>query len=364
MLKLKPNRTRDSVEKTSFCSLPFTKLILNSYGDVSMCCHQLTQLGSIKGDTTVLELWNSPLAKEIRGETGKGNLHPVCTSSNSCPFIFKDKHMGTHTVYRNAAYPSYLEICLPDKHCNIGGENPSEDNPACIMCKRNFEILDQEDVTDMLYEKAKPLMPYLTELCLLGVAEPFWKDAVFNMYEKVEFHRYKHHIKFTTNTNGTCLNERMAHRFFKETTYSSLSWSLDAATRETHIKLRRLDALDLVVKNLRKWIELREDYGGKDNHNISIYNNINIINLHEMTQMVEMAADIGVDYMIMLPTYEQNGIVKLGEMLLCEKNVGLFKEISEKAMERAGELGLDLRYQNRFDKVPPPFNEPKLVQLS
>ena len=79
-----------------------------------------------------------------------------------------------------------------------------------------------------------------------------------------------------------------------------------------------------------------------------------------MTQMVEMAVDIGVDSMVMLPTYEQDGIVQLGEMVLCDKNVGMFKEASEKAMARADELGMNLLYQNRFDKVP----KKQLVQIT
>lgn len=362
MQKIKPNKERDTTHHNAFCSLPFNKLILNSHGDVSMCCHQNIQLGNIKGDTTVMDIWNSPLAKEIRKSTSNGYLHYVCNSSNSCPYIFKSRSVAPITAYKNVAYPTYIEICLPDKHCNIGGETPSNENPACIMCKRNFITPEQEDLTELLYEKTKPLMPYLTTLCLLGIAEPFWKNAVFNMYEKVEFQRYKHQIKFKTNTNGICINEKTAKRFFDETTYSDLSWSLDAATPETHVKIRRLDALDLVVKNLTRWIKLREDYGGKSNHKVSIYNNINIINVHEMTQMVEMAVDVGVDYMIMLPTYEQNEKVQLGELVLCEKNVKVFKEASDKAMNRAKELGLDLLYQNRFDKVPS-SNFEQLVQL-
>jgi hypothetical protein len=156
------------------------------------------------------------------------------------------------------------------------------------------------------------------------------------------------------------LNERIAKRFFDETTYSNLSWSLDSATPETHIKIRRLDAFDLVIKNLKRWLEMREDYGGKECHHVSIYNNINIINIHEMTQMVEMAVDIGVDSMVMLPTYEQDGIVQLGEMVLCDKNVGMFTEASENAMARADELGMNLLYQNRFDKVP----KNQLIQIT
>ncbi len=56
-----------------------------------MCCHQTTQLGRLDEKTNVLDLWNSHLAKEIRDFTTKGNLHPVCSSWNSCPFMVGEK---------------------------------------------------------------------------------------------------------------------------------------------------------------------------------------------------------------------------------------------------------------------------------
>ncbi len=366
MIKIEANENRDKVFRTSFCSLPYTKLILNSWGEVSMCCHQLTQLGKLTEESSLIDIWNSPLAKEIRKVSDSGQLHSVCTSWNSCPFLVKERTMYPISMYRRAAFPVYLEICLPDKHCNVGGETPSADNPACIMCRRNFHIPDQPDLTEFLCEKAKPLMPYLKYLCVLGIAEPFWKDAVFNIFQRLEFHRYKHQICFTTNTNGICLSERVATRFFKEVEISDLAWSLDSASKETHKKIRRLDAFDLVCKNLGRWLKLRDQFGGSSNHKVCIYNNINMLNVHEMTAMVEMVADFRVEKMIMLPTYDQSGVVKLGDLMLCDSNKHIFKAASEKAMIRANELGVNLQYSKSFDALPPPVEETcsQLVQIS
>lgn len=362
MIKTQVNENDIEIRNT-FCVLPFTKLILNSWGEVSMCCHQLTQLGKLTEDTEVLDLWNSKLAKEIRSTTQQGNLHHVCKSWNSCPFVVKERTMYPEAMYKNCAYPLYLEICLPDKHCNVGGETPTDDNPACIMCRRNFNIPSQPDLTEFLCEKAKPLMPYLKYLCVLGIAEPFWKDAVFKIFDKLEFERYKHRIEFTTNTNGICLNEKTTKHFFEQVISSNLSWSIDAASAEVHKKIRRLDTYDLVMSNLKRWLLLREEYGGKQKHKVCIYNNINLINVHEMTSMVEIAHKIGVDRMVMLPTYDQSGVVQLGELMLCAKNVSLFKKASELAMQRAQQLGFDLIYSKRFDIVPPAI-EHDLVQLA
>ena len=360
MLKLQSNESFFEHRQT-FCSLPHTKLIFNSWGEVSMCCHQLTQIGKITEDTNILDIWNSDLAKQIRATTESGQLHPICKSWNSCPFAIKEKTMFPHKMYKNSIYPMYLEICLPDKHCNVGGETPTADNPACLMCRRNFDIPQQLDLTDLMCEKAMPLMPYLKYLCVLGIAEPFWKDAVFKMFDKLNFHKFKDQIEFTTNTNGTCLNDKTIKRFFDATTMSDMAWSIDGASGYTHKKLRRLDTYDLVTKNLSHWIELRDQYGGKEKHKVCIYNNINMINVHEMTAMVNMAYDIGVDKMIMLPTYDQSGVISLGDLMMNEKNLDIFKRHSESAMQRANDLNFQLIYSKRFDMIPPPT---ELVQLT
>jgi hypothetical protein len=119
-----------------------------------------------------------------------------------------------------------------------------------------------------------------------------------------------------------------------------------------------LDALPLVIDNLKRWIRIR---GGNKKHKVSIYNNINMLNVHEMSLMVEMAHDIGVDSLILLPTHDQTGVVQLGELVLCDKNVELFREESEAATETAARLGVTLIYPTRFDVVPPPVET--LVQL-
>jgi len=344
----------------TFCNLPFTKIILNSWGEVSMCCHQLTQLGKLDENTNILDIWRNKLAKDIRDQTLQGNLHSACTSWNSCPYIVKQRNLRDVEINKKCYYPRHLEICLPDKHCNVGGENPSDENPACIMCRRNFNVPNQKDITEFLCEKSRCLMPYLAQLSVLGIAEPFWKDATFKIMDQLNWDSDRDHITFTTNTNGICLNDRIARRFFERVPYSDLSWSLDAATPETHIKIRRLDAFDLVVKNLKDWIVLREEYGGQENHKVCIYNNINLLNVSEMTAMVDLAYSIGVDSMIMLPTYDQAGVVKLGELLMCEKNLPIFKKESERAMQRAEFLDFDLQYSKSFSVIPP---SQQLVQI-
>jgi len=364
MLKYNQSETQPPqlIEHTAFCPMPYQKMIINAWGSISLCCHHGSgQIGNIKTCKNLLEAWNSPLAQEVRKVTDTGSLHKICQDAPNCPFhvATKWKLPVTFPVHENMKYPLNLEIDLPDRWCNIGGENPSDDNPACIMCIRNHQFpKNQPDLTELICEKARELMPYIKVFSVLGVAEPFWKNITFDIFDKVNYSQFKENIIFETNHNVTCFGEKTQIRFLEEVCYSKLQFSIDAASKITYRKIRRLDAYDLVINNIKLWMKNKNP-----NHKVIIWNNINVINVHEMTQMVEVAHDLRVDQIIMLPTHNQNNRVDLGEMLICRKNIDIFIEESERAMIRAKELGVDLQYGTPFNALP---NEPKvdLVQLS
>ena len=331
---------------TAFCPLPFTKLLVNAWGDVFMCCHHPgnSKLGNVK-QHNLLKLWRSEKAKLTRDQTKKGKLAPICHQAPNCPFKLKEKVPFEFPM--NIDFPRDIEIDLPDKHCNIGGENPTPDT-ACIMCVRSHSFNpNQPDITDLICEQVRPLMPYIKKFCVLGIAEPFWKDAVFDVFEKVNYKKYKDNILFETNHNVTCFGERSQSRFVNEVAQSNLQFSLDAATPDTYVKIRRLDAYDLCIKNLKLWLSARTD-----KHKVTIWNNINMINLHEMTGMVQTAIDLGVDSIYMLPTQNQNKMVNLGDLTINSKNVDLFEKHSCDAMHLARLNGMDLRYVQPFNVAP------------
>lgn len=353
------NYKPELVQYNAFCDLPLTKLIINAWGDVSMCCHHpgSAQIGNIKNVKDILEIWNSPIAKEVRRVTLTGTFHKHCAMARDCPLQHRDKIPYPIVAYKDFAHPTHIEIDLPDRHCNIGGETPNEQNPACIMCIRSFkDPTNQPDITDMICEKSKSLIPFLTKFSVLGVAEPFWKGAVFDIFKKVDFHKYNDNISFETNHNVTCFGERTQHRFLDEVKHSILQFSLDAGSAETYKKIRRLDAYDLVIKNLTLWMKNRTF----PNHKVVIWNNINMFNVHEMTEMVETAARLNVDKIIMLPTHSQNGVVNLGDLTLNRKNAGIFQANAEKAMLRSQKLGVLLEYPAPFNIPTPPLVQIKL----
>jgi MoaA/NifB/PqqE/SkfB family radical SAM enzyme len=330
---------------TAFCPLPFTKLLVNAWGDVTMCCHIGSEnLGNIMRHD-IMSMWKSDKAKEIRQAILNGKLGRACNAAPNCPFHLRDKIPFSFET--NSEYPLSLEIDLPDKHCNIGGENPTKET-ACIMCVRSHSFpKNQPDLRKIICRKVRPLMPHLKKLCVLGVAEPFWKDAVFDIFQRVGFEKYKENILFETNHNVTCFGNRTQDRFQKEVVKSNLQFSLDAATPETYVKIRRLDAYDLCIKNLKRWISVKND-----NHKVTIWNNINMLNVHEMVPMVQTAIDLGVESIYMLPTHNQNNKVDLRDLTINEENVGIFEKHSCDAMHLARLNGMDLRLIVPFHIAP------------
>lgn len=349
MLKYSPFET----STTAFCPLPFTKMLVNAWGDVTVCCHIGSEnLGNIQR-YDIMDMWRSDRAKDIREKTLKGKLARVCKAAPNCPFHLREK--VPFLFEANSEYPIALEVDLPDKHCNIGGENPTAET-ACIMCVRSHAFpKNQPDLRDLICEKVRPLIPHLKKFCVLGVAEPFWKDAVFDIFQKVGFEKYKENILFETNHNVTCFGERTQERFLNEVVQSNLQFSLDAATPETYRKIRRLDAYDLCIKNLKRWMEVKGEL-----HKVTIWNNINMLNVHEMVDMVQTGIDIGVESIYMLPTHNQNNKVNLRNLTINENNVHIFEKNSCDAMHLARMNGMDLRLIVPFNVAP---KENNLTQI-
>lgn len=350
MLKMEPNN-QSMVKINSFCHMPFVSMIMVADGQIVQCCHQAAIFGSLLETENALDIWRNNLSQKIRATTLNNELHSACRHHNTCPHLSKKEPKKDFWVYRKFTYPTRLEICLPDKHCNIGGENPNEENPACIMCRRNFNMISQEDFTEVLCAKAKPLMPFIKKLSVLGTAEPFWKDAVFKVFDQLEFQRYKHQVEFDTNTNGICFTERSQRLFFAQVKHSHIQWSLDAATPNTYKRIRRVNGFDTIVENLKHFVKLKNDFGNK-NHFIQIWNNINMINLDEVPLMIEQAAEWGIDTMYLLPTYNQEGVINLGDILMNENNIHLFSRMGHIAAEKAKQLGVTLYFHRSFHELP------------
>lgn len=321
----------------AFCSYPFTRFKVTCEGYVTMCCFQERKcLGNLL-DHTLEEIWFGPLAEEIRKETLNGELHSTCSATGSCPYHrrFERAQQG----FLQHRYPTMFEIDLPAQHCNIGGETPTEKNPACLMCERNWKFPEEfyeEDHLKEICEKLKPYVKNLTGLHVQGVAEPFWKDRIFEILEWLNVEPYKEKIAISTTTNGTLMNEARRRRFL-EYPNSSITWSIDASTPEVFKKIRRWDAYDKIVANMKAYAAER-----KQGQAMMIHNNINLVNIGDVEGMVRLASEVGVDRVDFNPTEN------VPDICVNADNVHLFRDAQIKIMKEARRLRMYTTFMRDF----------------
>jgi MoaA/NifB/PqqE/SkfB family radical SAM enzyme len=338
--------------KEVFCAFPFNRIKIDPEGDATMCCfHERKCLGNVL-DAGLEAVWNSAIANEIRESTLRNELHSTCCDS-ICPFIHVKNDLVNRRIHKVRVplnppmpFPRNIELDLPTQWCNIGGLKPTSKNPACIMCERHVNFVPQKD---RIKEICLMLRKYTFDTVhIQGVAEPFWKDRIFEMLDDMNLWD-KPDTTVTTTTNGTILTKERIHRFL-QLPKCGITFSIDASTPKTYKRIRRLDAYYSVIKALKLYNSMRNP----ETQNLYIHNNINLINVDEVIGMVATASEVNVNHLEFNPTYATPGIC------VTKSNVHLFKKAEMQILETAKELGVTVNF---LRKMTLDIEDETLIQL-
>jgi MoaA/NifB/PqqE/SkfB family radical SAM enzyme len=329
----------------AFCILPFTTIKITPDGGVNMCCYQTYNppIGNILKES-LSDIWFGQIAEEIRKTTLASKLHERCIGWNACPHI--NTSLEPVWGFTFPQFPRSLELDLPDTHCNVGGTSPTPDT-ACFMCARSRPgFTPQEDFTLEIINRIKPFMPWLNRVKILGIAEPFWKDKVFEILNLLDYERYKKRCTFITWTNGTVFTPERQARLIEACPTAEINFSVDAATPETYRAIRRLDLYETVIKNIKNFVRIK-----KDTHTVNITNNLNLKNLHEAVDMLRQAKGMGVDKIIFNPSHNSGGKDRPGltEFLVSPSNAHLFRQAQVAVEEEAKRIKMPVVIVRQFD---------------
>jgi MoaA/NifB/PqqE/SkfB family radical SAM enzyme len=189
-------------------------------------------------------------------------------------------------------------------------------------------------------------MPSLALLHVQGTAEPFWKDQAFEILESLGFPEYREKCRFSTYTNGTVFDETRQQRFIDLCPNSALFFSIDAATPETYVKIRRISVFHRVVENIKSFVRRKGP-----SQRVEIANNLNLYNLDEAAQMVELAHDMGVTRVQFNPTHTAGrvGRTDFDEVVVNRANYRRFAEAEKRLLKRASELGVEITLVRPLD---------------
>jgi hypothetical protein len=313
-----------------------------------MCCFQYRKsLGNILKEG-FQGIWFGPIAESVRNETLAKRFHPSC-QTQSCPYLHLKELPMQETEFKQ--FPVEFELDLPNQHCNIGGLDPTEEHPACLMCERHLFYEKQEDRLDEVCALLNPYVKHIRALHIQGIAEAFWKDRIFEVLEKLGVPQYKKQITISTTTNGTILNEARRKRWF---TYprSVITFSIDAATSETFKLIRRVDMFDKVVETMKSYAKEK-----KKGQQLRIHNNINLLNIHEVVGMVKLGAECGVDNIDFNPTYNTPGIC------IEQETAYLFAQAQEKITQASKDYGVKVSFMRNLT-LDFEIQEPQLIQIN
>jgi len=270
--------------------------------------------------------------------------------------IFKPQklinHLGNKLINpilgeRMVFQPSYIDV-EPVSKCNL----------ACVFCpvsgwkRAQLENLSFED-----FKKILKQLPFLIEIKLQGMGEPFLNSDIFKMIE----YGNKKGILMNTYTNGTILNKEKIAKLFCSPLFL-LSFSLDTPDKKTYQKIRGRDMFDVVIGNIKLAVE--EKRLSKSNTIIQIWCVANKDNLKDIPELVKLSKEMGVDRLVIqtkLNSWNLGSIKKrfkdIEENIFEEKNMAVLNGASKLA-ESIG-LNFCINTENYFSKDKP-CNIPKM----
>jgi len=161
-------------------------------------------------------------------------------------------------------------------------------NLNCVMCGRNAADFKPTIFNMDWFNYFVPLLNTVEEVTLMGWGEPTIHPNFIEMLRVINDSNARKYFC----TNGMTL-DRITDALF-EYNVDVFGVSLDGANPETNDKLRRGAYFEKITTDLRKIVKIRSTQGLK-------YPHINFVfcamrsNLHELSKLVELAADIGID---------------------------------------------------------------------
>ena len=164
-------------------------------------------------------------------------------------------------------------------------------NLRCRMCLVRYRPPLDRVTASMSFDRFRALVdsiPGLEVLTLQGLGEPLLAPDLLRMVE----YAAARNVRVGFNTNGTLLTEDRAERLIQ----GGLDWlhiSVDGATAETYAHIRGRARLQLVGRNVRRFVEVQHRLGA-ERPDVQIVVVAMRRNLAELPAIVGLAAEWGV----------------------------------------------------------------------
>lgn len=185
------------------------------------------------------------------------------------------------------------------KPFNVQVEITTKCNLRCKFCISPVWDRRGKDMGFSDFKRIIDQFPYLTDVLLQGQGEPLLTKDLFKMVEYCK----KKRIRVTTTTNGTLLSGEISEKII----HSGIDYiliSLEGTNQAIFDEYRPGVDYNKLIENIKTLVKIRGDYS-KPKIMISFVATKGKI--HELPKVVDLAADLGVDYL------EAEGVLFLGD---------------------------------------------------
>lgn len=241
------------------CAVPRDRIYVQEDGNFYHCCtHWMPYtFGNIK-DTTILEYYKSRTYHDVELSVTDGSFK-YC-DADICPGLQNHKVTGAYTGGLVAVQDlkertmrdmdlskqKWLEVTLNyDRSCNL----------ACPSCRNELLLTKHDEALDNIHQRTIQSLTellddgYKVSLSVTSAGDPFASLRYLDIIKN--FDHPSGNYDFVLVTNGTLLTQaRLEYPNIKERAIGFVV-SVDAATKETYSKVRRLGDFDDLTANLK-----------------------------------------------------------------------------------------------------------------
>jgi len=278
-------------DRKLFCPMPFKQIEIERGGNTNLCCWLPRSPGRLEGKG-VMELWNSPEAREIRSSILDGTFR-YC-DLDRCPYFAS----GSLPLQKNITDGPYSEIIRKgmtrldtakvflamDPRCNL----------RCISCRKDYTRIEEDERLEVkrIMDAVMQDISRISAIGLSGSGDPFVSPETRDLLFSHDGTRHPH-LKFYLLTNGLLFNRENWERMKSaQAAVASVQVSIDAATSETYERIRMGGSFETLWENLLLLRELRQK-GRIGEFIISFV--VNALNYREMKAFARMGFELGCD---------------------------------------------------------------------
>lgn len=242
-------------EHRLICTRPFEWCEVHPGGQVFLCCPAWLKrpIGNIL-DQNIEQVWNSPVAREIRKSILNHSFHNC--NRKRCPFLASrcepvglsgaiediDVRRAVEACHDRLSYmPKRLNLCF-DHSCNLAC-------PSCRPGQRQAQETERETCMQVSERIIEQLLPQATEITLSGFGDPFGSPTYLHFLHQLNRQTVPPALRLHSNgqlwTEQTWNSLPNLHHHVREAEIS-----IDAATAETYAINRPGGSFARLLSNL------------------------------------------------------------------------------------------------------------------